>query len=97
MLDIAENNSVRSFREKKAVDSAPINAGYMVLEPEIFDFLTDDACVFEQEPLQTLAEREQMMSYVHHGFWQCMDNIREKEILEKMIAGGNAPWIRWEK
>ena len=97
VLDIAENNSVRSFREKKETDSSPINAGYMVLEPEIFDYLTGDDCVFEQEPMRRLAEENQLMSYKHRGFWQCMDNIREKEILEKMISAGTAPWIKWDK
>ena len=97
VLDIAENNSVRSFREKKDVDSSPINAGYMVLEPEIFEYLDGDTCVFEQEPLQALAEKGELKSYKHRGFWQCMDNIREKEILEKLIASGNAPWMKWEE
>ncbi len=96
VLDIGENNSVRSFREKRAEDSAPINAGYMVLEPAIFDYLTGDDCVFEQEPLQQLAERGELKSYTHRGFWQCMDNIREKEILEKLISAGQAPWMKWE-
>ncbi|MBQ6326297.1 MAG: glucose-1-phosphate cytidylyltransferase [Clostridia bacterium] len=97
VLDIGENNSVRAFREKQAADSAPINAGYMVLEPAIFDYLTGDDCVFEQEPLQKLAEMEELKSYKHHGFWQCMDNIREKEILEKMVVSGQAPWMKWEE
>ncbi len=96
VLDIAENNSVRAFREKKDTDSTPINAGYMVLEPAIFDYLTGDDCIFEQEPLQRLAEEGELKSYRHRGFWQCMDNIREKDILEKLIATGKAPWIRWE-
>lgn len=95
VLDIAENNSVRSFREKNEVDRSPINAGYMVLEPEVFDYLNGDKCIFEQEPLQKLAEEDQLKSYTHRGFWQCMDNIREKEILEKMIASGQAPWMKW--
>jgi glucose-1-phosphate cytidylyltransferase len=69
----------------------------MVLEPAIFGYLTDDDCVFEQEPLQRLAEEDQLKSYKHRGFWQCMDNIREKEILEGLIAQGNAPWMRWER
>ncbi len=96
ILDIAENNSVRAFREKKDMDSSPINAGYMVLEPQIFDYLPDDSCVFEQEPMQTLAEMGELKSFIHRGFWQCMDNIREKDILEKMIASGRAPWMKWE-
>lgn len=96
VLDIVENNSVRAFREKKDIDSSPINAGYMVLEPQIFDYLNGDDCVFEQEPLERLAEAGELKSFQHKGFWQCMDNIREKEILEKMIASGKAPWIKWE-
>ena len=97
VLDIGENNSVRAFREKHTADSAPINAGYMVLEPAIFDYLDGDSCVFEQEPLRRLAEEGQLMSYKHRGFWQCMDNIREKEILEKLVAAGQAPWMKWER
>ena len=97
ILDIAENNSVRAFREKQAEDSSPINAGYMVLEPEVFEYLTDDKCVFEQEPMNRLAEEGQLMSYKHRGFWQCMDNIREKDILEKMITAGKAPWMKWDE
>jgi glucose-1-phosphate cytidylyltransferase len=96
ILDIAEDNSVRAFREKQAADATPINAGYMVLEPAVFDYLDGDACIFEQEPLRRLADAGQLMSYQHRGFWQCMDNIREKEILEKLIAAGRAPWMKWD-
>ena len=96
ILDIAEDNSVRAFREKQAADATPINAGYMVLEPAVFDYLDGDGCIFEQEPLRRLADEGQLMSYKHHGFWQCMDNIREKEILEKLIAAGRAPWMKWD-
>ena len=97
VLNIGEDNSVRAFREKQAADSAPINAGYMVLEPAIFDYLDGDGCVFEQEPMRALAAQGQLMSYKHRGFWQCMDNIREKEILEKLIAAGRAPWMKWDE
>ena len=96
VLDI-ENGAVRSFREKNACDGAPINAGYMVLEPKIFDYLTDDSCVFEKVALTQLAKEGQLMSYVHEGFWQCMDNIREKNMLEKLLTEGKAPWKRWER
>lgn len=95
VLDIGGDNAVKSFREKKLTDGAPINAGYMVLEPEIFDYIEGDETVFEREPLEKLAEEGQLMSYMHHGFWQCMDNVREKELLEKLWAGGNAPWKKW--
>lgn len=97
VLDIDENNSVRSFREKNAMDSAPINAGYMVLGPQIFDYLTDDTTIFEREPLEKLAQEGELKSFVFNGFWQCMDNVREKSILEKLIANGKAPWMSWEK
>ncbi len=95
VLDIGGDNAVKSFREKKLSDGAPINAGYMVLNPEIFDYIKDDQTVFEKDPLEHLAAAGQLMSYMHKGFWQCMDNIREKEMLEKMIAQGKAPWIKW--
>ena len=75
--------------------TATINAGYMVLEPEIFDYLDGDGCVFEREPMERLAEEGQLMSYMHRGFWQCMDTAREKEMLEKLWASGNAPWKVW--
>lgn len=97
VLDI-EEGAVKSFREKNAADGAPINAGYMVLEPAVFDLLEGgDDCVFEKTALVKLAEQEQLMSYVHEGFWQCMDNIREKNMLEKLLAEDKAPWKRWER
>lgn len=96
VLDIGGDNAVKSFREKNIKDSAPINAGYMVLQPEIFDYLDGDSCVFEKTPLVTLAEQGQLMSYIHEGFWQCMDNIREKNMLDKLLAENKAPWKHWE-
>lgn len=96
VLDIGGDNAVKSFREKKLSDGAPINAGYMVLQPEVFDLIKDDTTVFEKEPLETLANEGQLMSYMHRGFWQCMDNVREKDMLEKLLAAGKAPWKKWE-
>lgn len=95
VLDI-ENGAVRSFREKSSADGSPINAGYMVLEPQVFDLLDGDSCVFEKVALGRLAEEGELMSYVHTGFWQCMDNIREKTILENLLSAGKAPWKRWD-
>ena len=97
VLNIGGDNAVRSFREKSLKDSAPINAGYMVLEPEIFDYLPegDDSCIFEHV-LERLAEKGELMSYSHRGFWQCMDNIREKIELEELWNTGKAPWKIWE-
>lgn len=96
VLDIGGDNAVKSFREKKQSDGAPINAGYMVFQPEIFDYIEGDQTVFEREPLEKLANDGQLMSYMHRGFWQCMDNMREKETLEKLLAAGKAPWKKWE-
>lgn len=96
VLDIGGDNAVKSFREKSITDGAPINAGYMVLNPEIFDYINGDSTVFEKSPLETLAKEGQLMSYMHRGYWQCMDNIREKNDLEKLIAAGKAPWMKWK-
>lgn len=95
VLDISDIGAVRSFREKNAIDETPINAGFMVLEPEIFELLEDDTTVFEQEPLARLAECGDLMSYKHEGFWQCMDSMREKDILEKMWSQNKAVWKVW--
>ena len=96
VLDISENNSVRSFREKNQNDGAPINAGYMVLNTKIFDYIDGDETIFEKDCLEKLATEGQLMSYMHRGFWQCMDNSREKSILDKLLSTGNAPWKKWE-
>lgn len=96
ILNIGSDNAVKSFREKKLSDGAPINAGYMVLKPEVFDYIKDDNTIFEREPLEKLAEEGQLMSYMHKGFWQCMDNMREKALLEKLLEHDKAPWKRWE-
>lgn len=97
VLDISENNSVRSFREKNVSDRSPINAGYMVLDPQVFDLLDGDTCVFEKTTLVEPANMGELMSYIHEGFWQCMDNIREKNMLENLLAQDKAPWKRWER
>ena len=91
-----EGGSVKSFREKNMADGAPINAGYMVLEPRIFDYLTDDTCVFEKVALTKLEEVGHRMSYIHKGYWQCMDKLRETNMLDKLLQTGKAPWKRWE-
>lgn len=97
VLNIGGDNAVKAFREKNVTDGAPINAGYMVLEPSVLEHLTGDACVFEQEPLERLAREGELMSYVHEGFWQCMDNMREKALLERLLREGRAPWKTWER
>ena len=95
LLDIGGNYAVKSFREKNNVDGAPINAGYMVLNPKIFDYIDGDDTVFEKRTLESLAKEGQLMSYMHKGFWQCMDTKREMDMLEHYLATETAPWKKW--
>ena len=95
VLDLDKAGAVRSFREKKNNDGAPINAGFMVLEPKIFEYLKGDETILEQEPMEKLADDGELMSYTHNGFWQCMDSLREHEVLEEMWSKGKAPWKIW--
>ncbi|MBR6672358.1 MAG: glucose-1-phosphate cytidylyltransferase [Alistipes sp.] len=98
VLEITKDMAVRAFREKSVNDGAPINAGFMVLEPSVFDYIDGgDKQSFEREPLEKLAKEGELMSYIHEGFWQCMDNVREKNLLEKLLANDTAPWKRWER
>lgn len=96
VLDIGGNNAVKSFREKNLMDGVPINAGYMVLNPEVFDYIDDDQTIFEKVTLERLAEKGELMSFLHKGFWQCMDNKREMDFLERCLEQENAPWKKWE-
>lgn len=96
VLDIDENGQINAFREKAALDNSLINGGFMVFNPEVFDYLGGDATVLEKEPLERLAQDGQLMSYRHDGFWKCMDTKREKEQLEDMWQSGNAPWKVWD-
>lgn len=96
VLEIGRDNSVRAFREKNASDGSLINAGYMVLEPKIFDYIGGDNTVFEREPMESLAREGQLMSYRHKGFWQCMDTKREMDLLDHLLETNNAPWKKWK-
>lgn len=95
VLDIAEDGTIREFREKTQGDGNLINIGYMVCQPEFIDYIADDTTVLEKAPLEAVAKEGQLKAYIHDGFWQCMDTVREKEALEKMWAEGNAPWKVW--
>lgn len=96
VLDITDKDDICSFREKDDLDGARINGGYMVLEPAIFDYLVDDASIFEKEPMQRLAADGQLKAFRHDGFWQCMDTKREMEKLEELLQKRKAPWKTWE-
>ena len=95
-LDMTEDGSVTRFREKNETDGSIINGGFMVLEPEVFEYIEGDETVFEKGPIEKLASDGQLNAYVHTGFWKCMDTKRDKEKLEEMIESGNAPWMIWE-
>lgn len=97
VLDIGSENLVNRFTEKSKEDGGWVNGGFMVLEPEIFDYLNDDPeLVFERAPLEKAAADGNLIAYKHNGFWQCMDTMRDKLNLENMIASKNAPWMVWE-
>jgi len=96
VLEIGEENNIYGFREKSDSDSSMINAGFMVCNPEIFDYLEDDDTVLEKTALVNLANDGQLMSYKHEGFWKCMDTVREKTKLEQLWESGKAPWKVWE-
>ena len=91
VIDI-KDNIVQSFREKSQTDMGWINAGFMVLEPSIFNYIADDATVFEREPLERLAESGELLSFKHRGFWRCMDTLSDKHNLEELWESGEAPW-----
>lgn len=96
VLSIDKNDGIQSFREKNSRDGGRINAGYMVCQPEIFNYIDGDMTVFEREPLEKAAKMNQLMAYKFDGFWQCMDTKREKEKLDELWNSGNAPWKTWE-
>jgi glucose-1-phosphate cytidylyltransferase len=72
-----------------------INGGFFVLSPEVINLIKDDSTVWEREPLEILAKQSEMMAYQHHGFWQPMDTLRDKNYLEELWSSGNAPWRLW--
>lgn len=95
VLTIDEEQAITAFREKNDMDGSRINAGYMVMEPQIFEYIKDDHTVFEKEPLETVAQMGELKAYKFNGFWQCMDTKREKDKLDEMWNSGNAPWKVW--
>lgn len=88
-------NEIKAFREKDKADNSLINAGYMVLEPSIFDYIKGDHTVFEADVLPQVAIKNELNAFRHDGFWQCMDTKTEMEMLEKLVLQGNAPWAKW--
>jgi len=96
ILDIDESGKITAFREKNIVDVGWINGGFMVMNRKVFDYIEGDSTVFEKEPLETLVQKGELSCYKHHGFWQCMDTLRDKRKLEELWETGVAPWKVWE-
>ncbi|MEG1151057.1 MAG: glucose-1-phosphate cytidylyltransferase [Erysipelotrichaceae bacterium] len=96
IVEIDKENTVKNFREKANSDGSLINIGFMVLEPQIFDFIENDSIVLEKEPLEGIAKIGELKSYKHSGFWQCMDTKRDHEKLNEMWERDEAPWKVWE-
>lgn len=94
-LDI-QNSKVINFKEKPKGDGAMINGGFFVLTPKVLNYLTNDSTIWEQDPLMRLAEDGDLMAYEHQGFWQPMDTLRDKNLLEELWESGKAPWKTWE-
>lgn len=94
-LDI-QAGQVKSFKEKPKGDGSMINGGFFVLSPKVLGYLGDDSTVWEQEPLMNLAKDGELMAFSHHGFWQPMDTLFDKNNLEKLWASGQAPWKKWD-
>lgn len=94
-LDL-DDGLVRQFKEKPKGDGGMINGGFFVLSPNVLSYIDGDACVWEQFPLNQLAEEKQLMAYEHHGFWQPMDTLRDKVYLDELWNEGRAPWKTWE-
>lgn len=90
-----EGGAVRRFREKPAGDGASINGGFFVLSPRVMDYIAGDETVWENEPMERLARENQLSAYVHKGFWQAMDTLRDRNHLEDIWSRGTAPWKIW--
>lgn len=96
-LNIDKSDNILSFKEKPQGDGAWINGGFFVCEPDIFNYLKDDVnCIFEREPLENLANDNELNAYKHSGFWRPMDTLRDKKELTEMWMTGKAPWAIWQ-
>lgn len=94
-LNLDNDNRVSGFKEKPKGDGAWINAGFFVVQPQIFDFIADDSTVLEHAPLEQLARDGELVAYKHSGFWQPMDTLRDKKLLDDLWKTNKAPWKVW--
>ncbi|MBP3924560.1 glucose-1-phosphate cytidylyltransferase [bacterium] len=95
-IDIASDGLINNFKEKPQGDGGWINGGFMVCEPQVFDYIKDDeSVIFEREPLENLAKDGQLNAYKHNGFWRPMDTLKDKNDLTEMWLRMDAPWAKW--
>ena len=94
-LKLSDNNEVLGFQEKPKGDGGWINAGFFVMQPEVFKYIKDDATILEKDPLENLAKDQQLAAYKHDSFWQPMDTLRDKNLLDELWQTSNAPWKIW--
>jgi glucose-1-phosphate cytidylyltransferase len=92
MLDFKSETDVNGFSEKPIGEGGWINGGFFVCEPSVIDYISDDSTIWEREPMEAIARQNQMKAYRHHGFWQCMDTLRDKTKLQELWESGKAPW-----
>ena len=95
-VDIHPDQRIISFKEKPKGDGGMINGGFFVLAPKVMCLIKDDSTIWEREPLEILAQQSEIMAFQHSGFWQPMDTLRDKNLLEDLWSSGGAPWRIWQ-
>lgn len=95
-LDLDDDGTVLSFAEKPKGDGRWVNGGYLVLSPKVADYLKDDSTIWEREPIETIAKEGNVAAFKHPGFWQPMDTVHDRAVLEALWSSGSAPWKVWE-
>lgn len=95
VVEVGTDGTIAAFREKSDLDGDLINIGFMVFEPALFNYIEGDNTIFEKGSLTALVAEQQLVGYIHKGYWQCMDTLREKQQLEKLWDSGKAPWKVW--
>lgn len=96
VLDIVDDGLISQFKEKNTDDVGWINGGFMVFEPSVFELINSDQTILEKDPLEKLAKKNELVAYKHYGFWQCMDTLRDKLLLDELLRTDKAPWKVWE-
>ena len=95
VLDFTSDGQVQMFKEKPPEENVWINGGFFVLEPSVFSLIQGDKTIWERDPLEKLVEEQQLMVFKHTGYWQCMDTVRDKQVLEKEWFSEQPAWKNW--